>query len=121
MKWTSYALIFELENEASPGQTIYVSKTFILKTMIYKDAAAHFAQLEDWDAPLSYQHSDNYPVVFQPLNTNDFQIIHIQIDTQFAGDKDKVDFPNSVFVTLQKEDQVAYSAHADYIPSIKRH
>ena len=39
----------------------------------------------------------------------------------FAGDKDKVDYPQSVFVTLQKDDQLPYSVHADYMPAIKRH
>lgn len=61
MVWTSYALRFELENAQTPGQTIYVTKTFMLKTMIYKDASAHIAQLEGWDAPSVYQYSDGYP------------------------------------------------------------
>jgi hypothetical protein len=43
MKWTSYALRFELETEAGPGSTVYVTKTFMLKTMVYKEAAVHFA------------------------------------------------------------------------------
>ena len=99
MKWTSYALRFELEAESAPG-SVYVTKTFMLKTMIYKDAAVHFAQLEGWDAPTVYQYSDGYPVVFQQLNTNDFSVLHVQLDTQFSGDRDKVDYPLSVFITL---------------------
>lgn len=61
LKWTSYALRFELENAQTKGQTIYVTKTFTLKLMIFKDAAAHIAQLEGWDAPTHYQYSDGYP------------------------------------------------------------
>ena len=72
----------------------------MLKTMIYKDAAAHIAQLEGWDSPTVYQYSEGYPQIFQQLNTNDFPVLHIKIDTQFAGDKDKVDYPSSVYVTL---------------------
>ena len=81
MKWTSYALRFELEADSTPGSTVYVTKTFMLKTMIYKDAAVHFAQLEGWDAPTVYQYSEGYPVVFQQLNTNDFSVLHVQLDT----------------------------------------
>lgn len=61
MKWTSYALRFELETESALSSTIYITKTFMLKTLIYKDAAVHFAQLEGWDAPTVYQYSDGYP------------------------------------------------------------
>ena len=68
-----------------------------------------------------YQVSEGYPVIFNQLNTNDYGVLHVQIDTQFAGDKDKVDYPQSVFVTLQKDDQLPYSVHADYMPAIKRH
>ena len=43
MKWTSYALRFELVAEAAADSVVYVTKTFLVKTMIYNDASAHVA------------------------------------------------------------------------------
>lgn len=44
MKWTSYALKFKLEPVGAPANfTVYVTKTFMLKTMIFKDVAVHVA------------------------------------------------------------------------------
>jgi len=40
---------------------------------------------------------------------------------QFEGDKDMHDHPLAVYITLQKEDQIAYSVHADYISQLKRY
>lgn len=64
MKWTSYALKFEVEPVNAVNVTVYVTKTFMLKTMIYNEAAVHVAQLEGWEAPTVYQVSGDYPVVF---------------------------------------------------------
>jgi len=43
MKWTSYALRFELVAETAADSVVYVTKTFLVKTMIYNDASAHVA------------------------------------------------------------------------------
>ena len=82
MAWASYALKFELESEAAgPSLTVYVTKTFTLKTMIFQEVAVHAGQTNSWNPPTAYPVSDGYPVAFPPLNTNDHPIVHIQIDS----------------------------------------
>lgn len=120
MKWDSYALKFELE-PASGSSTVYATKTFLVKTMIFQDMAVHASQLAAWTPPEEYQVASGFPVVFNPMNTNDQPILHMQIDAQLVGDSEKVDRPQSVYVTLQKDDQMPYSVHADYLENIKRY
>lgn len=120
MKWTSYAIKFEYKTAASGNDYVTESKTFLVRTMIFENAAVAFSQTDKFSSPDKYQVFQGYPMVFPALNTNSFPYLHIQVDAQFAGDKDKEDYPQIVYATLQKEDQVPYSMHSDYIEEIKR-
>lgn len=116
MRWASYALKFELES--ADKSHYFVTKTFQVKTKIYDVVSTSFAQTAGWDYPDKYQVSSGFPVEFDAKDTSTHPIIHIQIDAQFFGDKDKEQYPDTLYVTLQKDDQLPYSAHADYIQKI---
>lgn len=59
-----------------------------------------------------------YPVEFEAKNSNEFPIVHLQIDTQFVGDSGKESYPSSVFISFEREGMNPYTAHADYISEI---
>jgi len=63
--------------------------------------------------------SSTFPKEFKPKNTDKYPIIHIQIDAAFYGDAEKIDRPQTVYATLQKENQIKYALHADYLPEAK--
>ena len=91
MKWASYALKFQLEG--TDGTNYYVTKLFQVKAKIYNQPAVSFAQTEGWDYPEKYQVNSGFPVEFDQHDTSTYPIIHIQIDAQFFGDKEKVQWP----------------------------
>ena len=118
MKWAAHAIKFQLRSTEYPKAELHVVKTFVIKAQIYEQVATSFAQTAGWDYPEKYQVSSGFPVQFNQLNSNKYPIVHIQLDAQFFGDADKTEYPQSLFVTLQKDDQIPYTAHADYIKSI---
>ena len=91
MKWASYAIKFHVKNDK--GGDIYLTKTFVVKTQIFETVSTSFAQTANWDYPAKYQVSSGYPVQFDQLDSNKYPIVHIQLDAQFFGDKDKTENP----------------------------
>lgn len=118
MKWASYAIKFEV-NEA--GNVHYLTKTFVVKAQIFEQVSTSFAQTANWDYPAKYQVSSGFPVQFDQLDSNKYPIVHVQFDAQFFGDKDKTEYPKTLYITLQKDDQLPFTAHSDYIKSIQRY
>ena len=118
--WTSHLLVFEFEGAG--GSTIYINKTFEVKTTIVEELGASVAQSNSKSAPDRYQVDNGYPIEFSAFNTNENPYLHIQIQAQFYGDAEMQDHPAAVYITLIKDaDQLPYTVHADYIPSIKRY
>jgi hypothetical protein len=116
MKWASYAIKFHFKSIFLMDN--YITKTFVVKTQIFETVSTSFAQTANWDYPEKYQVSSGFPVQFDQLDSNKYPIVHIQLDAQFFGDKDKTEYPQSLYITLQKDDQISYTAHSDYIKSI---
>jgi len=64
-----------------------------VKAKIYSKPSVSFAQTAGWDYPEKYQVNSGFPVEFDQSDSTENPIIHIQIDAQFFGDKDKVQWP----------------------------
>lgn len=88
----AYALKFEFE-PASGSLSVLSTKTFFVKVTVYEEMVVHFSQLTGWNPPEEYQVASGFPVVFNQLNTNDHPVLHMQIDAQFSGDPEKLDWP----------------------------
>jgi len=118
LNWASYSINFVAQSGSTTS--LQVRKTFQVKVQIFKETGISFSQTEDWNPPTSYQVT-SFPTKFKAKNTNEYPIIHMQIDTAFFGDSEKMDYPRTVFVTLKKKGQLPYSGHADYVSNIQRH
>lgn len=119
MDWAAYAL--HIEATTKFGSTVSNVRRFAIRARIFNKVVVSMSQTSSNQVNGDYQYDDEWPVQFESLNTNDFPYLHAQVMTQFEGDKDMVDHPSSVYLTLQKENQVIYSVHADYVPAIKRY
>jgi hypothetical protein len=78
MKWTNYQLSFTLETQN--GGISHVTRSFQIKPQIYEEAAVSITQNGSWESPSEFQHAGDYPVVFEPVNTDTKPVLHIQID-----------------------------------------
>lgn len=77
MPWTSHIIMFELESPQ--GNAIHINKTFEVKTAIVQEIGVSLSQNSGKNAPEHYQFDGGYPREFNPLNTNDNPILHMQI------------------------------------------
>lgn len=77
MTWTSYIIKFEFESPS--GASIYVTKTFEIKTKIFEEIGVTISQNNKYNAPDHYQFKSGYPRDFNPLNTNENPYLHLQI------------------------------------------
>ena len=100
---------------------VYNVYRFDIKAEIFDKVLVSLSQTNTDEIADSYQYDGEYPQKFDPINTNENGYLHGQVQAQFKGDADMQDQPQAVFITLQKENQVAYSVHADYIPEIQRY
>ena len=74
LEWTSYAIVFETEN--AQGQVNFNTKLFSLKNKIFEIVDVSFSQTIDLKYPDKYQYNDNYPRVYEQLNTNENPFLH---------------------------------------------
>ena len=118
LDWSSYALHTELLT--SFGSSVSNVHRFTIKTRIFSKVLVSFSQSTSAEVVDEYSY-DEFPAQFDALSTNEASFLHAQVHAAFEGDKDLVDQPASVYLTLQKDKEIAYSVHADYIPAIKRY
>lgn len=77
MPWTSHIVRFEFE--ANGGASVFVTKTFEIKTKIVQELGVTVSQNNEHNAPDHYQFKSGYPRDFNALNTLENPYLHIQI------------------------------------------
>jgi len=77
MPWTSHIIRFEFE--ANSGASVFVTKTFEIKTTIVQEVGVTVTQNNNFNAPDHYQFKSGYPKDFNALNTLENPYLHLQI------------------------------------------
>ena len=112
MDWTSYQLGIQVQSSSTKS---FLRRNFVLRTKIFEELKIRFSQTQSWSVPEKFQYEGPFPAQLRPVNSDAFNIIHFAVDTAFHGDSEKHDLPKSVYATLQKDDQVPFNVHLDFI------